>query len=89
MNAISTTDQDALMKLAMNGLALVLVAAIEQQAERVALGYLEAERYRLAEALDSLEAWLTRPDGRGSLVYAAAGVELGKWRDYFCQAPTN
>jgi hypothetical protein len=86
---MTTTDQDALLKLAMNGLALVLLAAIEQQAERVSDGFLEAERFRLSDALDSLEWWLTRPDGRGSLVYAAAGVELGKWRDYFCQAPTN
>jgi hypothetical protein len=78
----TTTDHDALMKLAMNGLALALLAAIEQQTERVSDGFLEAERFRLSDALDSLEGWLTEPTGRGSLVYAAAGVELGRWREY-------
>jgi hypothetical protein len=78
----TTTDHDALMKLAMNGLALVLLAAIEQQAERVGNGFLEAERYRLSEALDSIEAWLSDPVGRGSLVYAAAGIELKRWQEY-------
>jgi hypothetical protein len=78
----TTTDHDALMKLAMNDLALVLLASIEQQAERVGDGFLEAERFRLSDALDSLDAWLSVPEGRGSLVFAAAGVELKRWNDY-------
>lgn len=79
----TTTDQDALLKLALNGTALELLAAIEDQAERVADGYLEAERYRLSDALDSIERYLTSPNGRGALVLAAAGVTLRQWREYW------
>jgi hypothetical protein len=79
---MTTDDDTALLKLALNGTALELLACIEAQAERVDNGFLEARRYRLSEALDSIEAWLTVPSGRGSLVLAAAGIELGKWRAY-------
>lgn len=67
---------------ALNALALELLASIEQQAAQVDSGVSEAGRYRLSEALDSIEAWLTNPIGRGSLVYAAAGLVLGEWRAY-------
>lgn len=78
----TTTNHDALLRLALNGTALELLVAIEQQAERVSNGYLEAERFRLSDALDNIEAYLTNPTGRGSLVLAAAGVVLGAWRAY-------
>lgn len=78
----ATTDKDALLRLALNSTALALLTAIEQQAERVSNGFLEAERYRLSDALDSIDAYLTNPNGHGSLVLAAAGSELRRWNVY-------
>jgi hypothetical protein len=68
---MTTEEYAALLKLALNGTALELLACIEAQSERVGNGFLEAERYPLGKALDSIDAYLACPDERGSLVLAS------------------
>lgn len=75
-------DEIALLKLAMNGTALALLAAHEEQTERVENGYLEARRYDLVGALDAIEAYLTEPTSEGKAVLERARGVLACWEAY-------
>lgn len=79
---MTPAEHTALLHLALNGTALALLAAIETQAEQVGNGFLKAERYRLSDALDSIDAYLSGRGTAGALVLAAAGVELERWEMY-------
>lgn len=77
---------ELILALRLNGIALVLLACIEEQAERIENGYLEARRYDLSGALDAIEAFLTTPNQDGARVLARAQDVTGRWGEYRAKA---
>lgn len=74
--------KDAILALRLNAIALVLLACIEEQAERVENGFLEARRYDLSGALDAIEALSETPHHDGVRVLERAQEAVGQWEAY-------